>query len=313
MRHAGSLQSFLAAGAASAVLALGGVAVQAQTAPDLAPKAGEIRLTVKLNERAVSFSSTLEPLARRTMAFEGTEYAPTDAMRAAAAELPAILAAKPEAAFVITAYAADPVVAYRRARAVRGELIERHQVAAAKLIAAGRAAPGHTGGATIVDIHAVDPGQCAGCGPTPFRSIAYDSGTMRLVTALPEMVAERSEAAKADPAKPETANAEAAKADVPKPEAKPAPAAAPKVVAVPRPPVRPAAPLPPKPATAEAETPARAAGRIVPAVPRAAPVVAPAAAPTRLAQAGCPRPRIIIDDYYPGGPIIPCRSAYRLR
>jgi hypothetical protein len=73
--------------ALSALLGASGLVVAALPAfanepADAAPKAGEIRITVKLNERAVSFPGAAEPLARRTMAFEGQDHAPTDAMRA---------------------------------------------------------------------------------------------------------------------------------------------------------------------------------------------------------------------------------------
>jgi len=235
--------------------------------PDNAPpKADEIRLTLKMSERSISFVTKLEPLARRTIVFEGQDHAPTDAMRAAVAELaPILAAAKAENAFVVTAYAADPIVAYRRARAVRGELIERHQISAARLVAAGRAAPGHVGGAAIVDVHEIDPAACSGCGPTPFRSIAYDSGALRLVTMLPER----------------TAAAQPASRPVALPLPQPRPALPPAA--------RPAAPIP---------------------APREARVPAPRAA-FRASDNACVRPRIVIDDYYRGGPLVDCRGLRR--
>jgi len=246
-----------------AVLGLAAPAAAEEPAAMMGP--GEIRLTLKLDSRSISFPSTLVPLARKTMPFEPQDHAPTDGMRAAAAELaPMLAAAKAESAFVVTAYAEDALVAYRRARAVRGALIERHQIAAQRIVAAGRAAPGHVGGATIVDVHEIDPSKCAGCGPTPFRSIAYDSGAMRLVTMLPEQAA--------------------AHAAAPRPAQ-----------------VQPAAL--PREARREAE-------------PSAPPQLrsqtrAPATARTQTSSGDCPRPRIIIDDYYPGGPLVPCRSGRR--
>ncbi len=261
------------------LLGLGYLLALATAAPSLAvepaaavaaPAADEIRLTIRMNERSFGFLAKQEPLARRTMVFETTDHAPTDEMRVAVAELVPLLQAAPaDKAFVITAYAADPTVAYRRARAVRGELIERHQVAAARLVAAGRAAPGHVGGSTIVDLHVIDPAGCAGCGETPFRTIAFDSGTSRLVTMLPERLA---------------SGAAAPAAALPKPAA-------------------------PKPAAARQET-----ARIVPAAPlppRPAPDLRPLRSPMPIATGACPRPRIIIDDYYPGGPIVPCRPGAR--
>ncbi len=246
-------------------LTIGGVARAVEPAT---PAADEIRLTIRMGERSFGFVAKQEPLVRRTFAFEGAEHAPTDEMRAAVAELvPLLQAARAESAFVVTAYAADPVVAYRRARAVRGELIERHQIAAARLVAAGRAAPGHVGGATIVDLHEIDPAACSGCGATPFRTIAYDSGTTRLVTMLPERVASAGSAAAGPAALPAK------------------PAAAPRAE---KPRMEPARPLP---------RPAQDLGAM--------------RSPAPSAIGGCPRPRIIIDDYYPGGPLVPCRAPQR--
>jgi hypothetical protein len=247
-----------------------------------APAADEIRLTIRMNERSFGFLAKQEPLARRTMVFETSDHAPTDEMRAVVAELAPLLQAAPgEKAFVITAYAADPTVAYRRARAVRGELIERHQIAAARLVAAGRAAPGHVGGATIVDLHQIDPAACSGCGETPFRTIAFDSGTSRLVTMLPERLAASAGAAAASAAVP------------PKP-------AAPRIAPT---------PAAPKAASARPEP-----ARIIPAAPlqaRPAQDLRALRGPVPVATGACPRPRIIIDDYYPGGPIVPCRPGSR--
>ncbi|MGL4242584.1 MAG: hypothetical protein ACRCTI_15850, partial [Beijerinckiaceae bacterium] len=57
--------------------------------------------------------------------------------------------------------------------------------------------------------------------------------------------------------------------------------------------------------------PVAAVQPVAPAAPKA---VAPAPRiEAQLEQAqpsgACPKPRIIIDDYYPGGPIVPCRPA----
>jgi hypothetical protein len=287
----------LSAGAATALIA--GVLIQAgpTAANEAVPGPGEVRLTVRLNERNVSFPSALEPVARKTITFETKEYAPTDEMRQGVAELKAALAAlKPDASLIITAYASDDFIAYRRARAVRGELIERHQMDASRIIAAGRIAAEHTGGATVIDVNQVDPTKCTGCGPTPFRAIAYDSGTMRLVTVLPEMLAA-------------TAQPQAQKAEASAPVAA-APVVAPKPapVAIPRAPVQQAA----KPKETETKS-----GRIIAAPPAAVqppqaiqrPVAQRIATPQpRAAAGGCPRPRIIIDDYYPGGPLVPCNG-----
>jgi hypothetical protein len=295
-----SITRALSAGVATALIA--GVLIQSgpTAANEAIPGPGEVRLTVKLNERNVSFPSALEPVARKTITFEAKEYAPTDEMRQGVAELKAALATlKPDASLIITAYASDDFIAYRRARAVRGELIERHQMDASRIIAAGRVAPEHTGGATVIDVNQVDATKCTGCGPTPFRAIAYDSGTMRLVTVLPEMLAAtvQQQAQKAEAAAPVAA--------APVVAAKPAP------VAIPRAPIQQAA----KPKETEAKP-----GRIIAAPPVATqppqavqrPVAQIVAAPQpRAAAGGCLRPRVIIDDYYPGGPRMSCQGRLR--
>jgi hypothetical protein len=69
-----------------------------------------------------------------------------------------------------------------------------------------------------------------------------------------------------------------------------------------------------RPATQASAEPKAAAPRPQRIQPAAAPVPqAPAVAVAPRQQAavqssGCARPKIIIDDYYPGGPIVPCRS-----
>ncbi len=104
--------------------------------------ADEIRLTIRMNQRSFGFLAKQEPLARRTMVFETTDHAPTDEMRAAVAELAPLLQARPTTRLsMVTAYAADPTVAYRRARAVRGELIERPPDRRARLVAAAGPRP----------------------------------------------------------------------------------------------------------------------------------------------------------------------------
>jgi hypothetical protein len=279
----------IAGTAALATLLVVGAARAEEAAP---PAPDEVRLTLTLNGRSVAFNSTLEPLARRTIAFEGQDHAPTESLRAVAAELAPLLAAAPaKSAFVVVAYAADPVVAYRRARALRGDLIERHQIGAARLVATGRAAPGHSGGATIVDIQAIDPAACSGCGETPFRTIAYDSGTTGLVTVLPERLASAGAAPK--PAVPQ--------AVVSKP-----------VLSQPAAPTAAASRIdPPKPVRSEAPVRPSAAAVVSPAPRRIVPATAAPRAPMIRQAGGCPRPKIIIDDYYPGGPLVPCGRAAR--
>jgi hypothetical protein len=228
---------------------------------------------------------------------------------------------------IIVAYHADEMTAYRRARAVRGEMIERFQMDPATMIATGRTVPEHTSGLTVIDVHAVDPASCTGCGNATFRTLAFDSGTVRLVTLIPEILADQG-------AKPVLAL----------PDARPAPVR--QIVQ--------AAPMPQKtmsPVESARTTSAVPAARPTPVrqILRAAPAPQPTIASVQttkpasvakslttlkaeaankdyvppqelkrlkertmaLAGGSCPRPRIIIDDYYPGGPLVPCKPVSR--
>ncbi|MGL5115438.1 MAG: hypothetical protein ACRC7C_08960 [Beijerinckiaceae bacterium] len=243
-----------------------------------------MRAILSLGSRKVSFAGDLEPLARRAVAFDVATADVTESARIGIKELKDALAEArtklglaPASPVVIIAYGQDAERAYRRARAVRGELIERHQADSAAIIAAGRQAQGHTDGTTVVDVYAIDPASCAGCGETPLSTIARDSGTLKLVTALLEAAPEARQTAVAAPA---------TRVDAPKRATLVAAAR----IAVP---------------TQTAQT--REATVAAPAQPAAR----PALVHQRVSAAGCPRPRIIIDDYYAGGPIIPCRRIAR--
>jgi hypothetical protein len=249
--------------------------------------ATKMRATITLGVRKVSFAGDLEPLARRAVAFDAATADVTDSARLGVAELKDALAEArgkkglaASSPIVVIAYGQDAERAYRRARAVRGELIERHQADPAAIVAAGRQAPGHTEGTTVVDIYAIDPATCAGCGETPFSTIARDSGAMKLVTALLE----------AAPAARQAAGAA------------PAPRVAPRRIA---------APLATAPRIAPAPVSTPSPSALAPASPQPDAAVKPAPRRIQVSAAGCPRPRIIIDDYYPGGPIVPCRIPRR--
>ncbi len=83
-------------------------------------------------------------------------------------------------------YGEDEALAFRRARAVRGELAERHSMDPARIIATGRKAQGHTGDLSVVDVYAADATRCGGCAGSTFRTIALDSAAMPVVTSTAE-------------------------------------------------------------------------------------------------------------------------------
>lgn len=266
---------------------LGGMLLGAPNslAQEQAASAAQMKLTLTLGTRAVAFQGPLEPVARRAVVFEAATADIGDDARQGILDLQKALptkAAGDAGTLVVIAYHANPEVAFRRARAVRGELIERHQMDPARLIAAGREAQGHSGGPTVVDVYAIDPTTCAGCGESSVATLARDSGTMRLVTALLQTAPNQRQATGAAPAPlraPPREKAMALSRDA-KELVAPAPAAA-------------------KPADVKIGRPIAMPSHKTPSVSRVAPALPPVA--------GCPRPRIIIDDYYPGGPIVPCR------
>jgi outer membrane protein OmpA-like peptidoglycan-associated protein len=291
--------------AASLLLAAGHVSAQQDVKPGTEatttataaqlPRAGEMRLNLKMNGTSAAFTGAMEPVAREQVPFADGEHSIGQNAREAVAKLQQKLAGGKGKTMIVVAYHADEMTAYRRARAVRGEMIERFQMDPASMIATGRTVPEHTSGLTVIDIHPVDPASCTGCGNATFRTLAYDSGTVRLVTLIPEILADQG--------------------------AKPAPAVA--VQAVKPAPVRQivqAAPVPePTVAPVQVAKPAPVARKAatIKADPTGKDYVSPQEVKrlkertTAFAGGGCQKPRIIIDDYYPGGPLVPCRPASR--
>lgn len=255
-RRIWGLDRWTAAG--TLALAMISVDASAQRANELTPAPGEVRLTLKMGERSVAFPAKVAPIARETVPFEAGGHAVTPEGRQAMIRLQDALFRQPGGSLILVVYGEDEATAFKRARAVRGELAERHSMDPARIIATGRKADGHAGDLAVVDVFAADPTRCGGCGDSTFRTIALDSAAMQLVTVTPETL----------------------------PSA--AAAGAPTTAAT-------------KPAPAR-----RAAATRVELPPAAARPAIKAAAATS-ASGACPRPKIIIDDYYPGGPIVPCR------
>jgi hypothetical protein len=260
----------LAAGLAAA---LASMAAFAQQTDQLTPQAGEVRLTLSMGARTVAFPAKMTPIARESVPFEAEGHAVTAEGREAMIRLQDALFRQPGGSLVLVVYGADESLAYKRARAVRGELAERHSMDPARIIASGRKAEGHGGDLAVVDIYSADATRCGGCGGSSFRTIALDSATMNLVTVTPEALPQQQAAATAA-----AAQQKAPQARTPARTAAPKPARAAESDVIPAPAPRPAA---------IARTEQRAVAS--------------------MSASGCPRPRIIIDDYYPGGPIVPCR------
>jgi hypothetical protein len=287
------------------------------------PRPGEMRLNLKMNGTSAAFTGAMEPVAREQVPFADGEHSVGQNTREAITKLQQKLGATKGKTMIIVAYHADEMTAYRRARAVRGEMIERFQMDAASMIATGRSVPEHTSGLTVIDVHSVDPASCTGCGNATFRTLAYDSGTVRLVTLIPEILADQGAkpepvitAAKSAPVRqilqagpmPEStvSSVQASGPTTAVPAAKPAPIR--QIVQT--------APAPePTGATVQAPKPAPVARKA--AAIRTEPTDKDYVPPQELkrlkertmalASGSCPRPRIIIDDYYPGGPLVPCK------
>jgi hypothetical protein len=252
--------------AAAVVVTLAVGAAHAQlNASDLLPAAGEQRLTLTIGGRSVAFPAKITPIAQVTVPFESAGHAVTEEGRQALVRLQEALFRQPGGSLILVVYGENEALAFQRARAVRGELAERHSMDPARIIATGRKAEGHAGDLAVVDVFTADATRCGGCGTSTFRTVALDSGAASLVTStaetLPGVVQQPRTAAEPRALTPEQA-----------------------------------IPRPPKVQTAAPKAAAQ------PAMPRQQAAVRPAQQPA----AGCVRPRIIIDDYYPGGPMVPC-------
>jgi hypothetical protein len=289
--------------AASLWLATGNVSAQQDARPIAEPatvipaaqlpRAGEMRLNLTMNGTSPAFTGAMEPIAREQIPFETGEYSIAQNTREAIATLQRKLGPAKGKSMIIVAYHADEMTAYRRARAVRGEMIERFQMDPATMIATGRTVPEHISGLTVIDIHTVNPASCTGCGNATFRTLAYDSGTVRLVTLIPEILADQGN----KPAPAVTVAKPAPVRQILRAAPAPEPTTAPVQVAKPSPQAGKAAAIKTDPAEKDF-TPPQEIKRLKESA-------------IALASGSCPRPRIIIDDYYPGGPLVPCKPVSR--
>jgi hypothetical protein len=272
--------------------------------PD-APKVAERPQSLKLefSSRTVSLGvaqAAREIMTTRQIAFAPGSWEVTSEARRAITQLRDVFRgnAPKGAPFVILVSGGDEVVNYRRARALRTQLIEMQLEDAGKVAIAARAAgegQANDDGQARVDLVPLDPARCGGCGDVPFRTLVLDTGVQKLVRASAEdVVVPASQVAGKDGK--ETAD----------------------VAAAPLPPVRqqatekaPQRVQPPRPAqklALDRSAEPRYDGRTV--------LVEPddygqqRRRISRSANRGCAMPDIIIDDYYPGGPLVGCDGSY---
>jgi hypothetical protein len=272
--------------------------------PD-APKVAERPQSLKLefSSRTVSLGvaqAAREIMTTRQIAFAPGSWEVTSEARRAITQLRDVFRgnAPKGAPFVILVSGGDEVVNYRRARALRTQLIEMQLEDAGKMAIAARAAgegQANDDGQARVDLVPLDPARCGGCGDVPFRTLVLDTGVQKLVRASAEdVVVPASQVAGKDGKE----TADVAAAPLP-PVRQQATEKAPQRVQAPRP--------APKLALDRSAEP-RYDGRTV--------LVEPddygqqRRRISRSANRGCAMPDIIIDDYYPGGPLVGCDGSY---
>lgn len=270
--------------------------------PD-APKVAERPQSLKLefSSRTVSFGvaqAAREIMTTRQIPFAPGSWEVTSEARRAITQLRDVFRgnAPKGAPFAILVSGGDEVVNYRRARALRTQLIEMQLEDAGKVVIAARAAgEGQAGddGKARVDLVPLDPARCGGCGDASFRTLALDTGVQKLVRATAEdAVVPASQVAGKD-------TTDVATAPVP-PVRQQATEKAPQRLQAPRPAQRPALDRQAEPrydgrtVWADTDDYGQQRRRISRSVSRG----------------GCQMPDIVIDDYYPGGPLVGCDGSY---
>ncbi|HEV7327582.1 MAG TPA: hypothetical protein VGN91_21155 [Bosea sp. (in: a-proteobacteria)] len=273
--------------------------------PD-APKVAERPQSLKLefSSRTVSLGvaqAAREIMTTRQIAFAPGSWEVTSEARRAITQLRDVFRgnAPKGAPFVILVSGGDEVVNYRRARALRTQLIEMQLEDAAKVAIAARATgegQANDDGKARVDLVPLDPARCGGCGDVPFRTLVLDTGVQKLVRASAEdVVVPASQVAGKDGEK----TTDVATAPVPPVRQQ----------ATEKAPPRAQAPRPAQKLALDRSAEPRYDGRTV--------LVEPddygqqRRRITRSAsRGGCQMPDIIIDDYYPGGPLVGCDGSY---
>lgn len=282
---------------------------QARSESPDAPKVAERPQSLKLefSSRTVSFGvaqAAREIMTTRQIPFAPGSWEVTSDARRAITQLRDIFRgnAPKGAPFAILVSGGDEVVNYRRARALRTQLIEMQLEDAGKVVIAARAAgegQANDDGKARVDLVPLDPARCGGCGDASFRTLALDTGVQKLVRATAEdTVVPTSQLAGKD-GKDTT---DVAAAPVP-PVRQQATEKAPQRTQAAAPAPRPAQKL-----AYDRSGEPRYDGRTV--------LVEPddygqqRRRISRSVNRGCQMPDIVIDDYYPGGPLVGCDGSY---
>lgn len=294
----------LAVAALAVIVSAGAGFAQAEGGNPDAPKVAERPQSLKLefSSRTVSLGvaqSAREIMTTRQIAFAPGSWEVSSDARRAITQLRDIFRgnAPKGAPFAILVSGGDEVVNYRRARALRTQLIEMQLEDAGKVVIAARATgegQATDDGKARVDLVPLDPARCGGCGDAPFRTLVLDTGVQKLVRASAEdAVVPASQVAGKDgkdtdvtvaplpPVRQQATEKTVERAQAPRPA--------------------------PKLATARQAEP-RYDGRTV--------MVEPddygqqRRRISRSTNRGCATPDIIIDDYYPGGPLVGCDGSY---
>ncbi|AZO79407.1 MULTISPECIES: hypothetical protein [unclassified Bosea (in: a-proteobacteria)] len=272
-----------------------------------APKIAERPQSLKLefSSRTVSFGvaqAAREIMTTRQIPFAPGSWEVTSDARRAITQLRDIFRgnAPKGAPFAILVSGGDEVVNYRRARALRTQLIEMQLEDAAKVVIAARAAgegQASDDGKARVDLVPLDPARCGGCGDASFRTLALDTGVQKLVRATAEdTVIPASQVAGKD-GKDTT---DVATAPVPPVRQQATEKAQQRTQA--------SAPRPAQKLAFDHSAEPRYDGRTV--------LVEPddygqqRRRISRSVNRGCQMPDIVIDDYYPGGPLVGCDGSY---
>lgn len=295
----------LAVAALAVIISAGAGFAQADGGDPDAPKVAERPQSLKLefSSRTVSLGvaqAAREIMTTRQIAFAPGSWEVTSEARRAITQLRDVFRgnAPKGAPFVILVSGGDEVVNYRRARALRTQLIEMQLEDAGKVAIAARAAgegQANDDGKARVDLVPLDPARCGGCGDVPFRTLVLDTGVQKLVRASAEdVVVPATQVA----GKEGRETGDVAAAPLP-PVRQQATEKAPQRVQAPRPAQKLAFERSAEPrydsrtVFVDTDDYGQQRRRISRSVSR-----------------GCAMPDIIIDDYYPGGPLVGCDGSY---
>lgn len=295
----------LAIAAFAVIVSAGAGFAQTDGANPDAPKVAERPQSLKLefSSRAVSFG--VAQAAREIMTTRQIPFAPgswevsSDARRAITQLRDIFRGNAPKGApFAILVSGGDEVVNYRRARALRTQLIEMQLEDAGKVVIAARATgegQANDEGKARVDLVPLDPARCGGCGDASFRTLALDTGVQKLVRATAEDVVVPTSPVTAKDSKDTTDVAAA-------PVRQQTTEKAPQRISTP-------APRPAQKLALDRSAEPRYDGRTV--------LVEPddygqqrRRISRSVSRGGCQMPDIVIDDYYPGGPLVGCDGSY---